>query len=509
MSTGSVGNAVRTVTTNANAMEQNETSVWDVMSHTADGLGNQSAADVAGRVIPAVGIGRGAMGMGEAIAEAGVHGSSVDGASSAAKAQASAIGEQFSNFFSDDPKKNPEGVLANVGAAFNVLTSIEQLWSIGFGMIPFPAFPALRVTDMDIGLPHAHAHPPNIIPPNPVPIPLPSTGPVIPIPLLSGASRTLINGMPAARCGDMGLGIWCGGYVPMFEVFLGSANVWIEGCRAGRMLCDITNHCIFSARPGDPPIGLFVGTTTSGSPNTMIGGVPLPSMLSLGMGAMFRGLGGLLKKFKANKLGQESGAFSRAAKNADDEVTQVFTRNKDTIDYAGNYVKASQMVEALEESMAVVLRGDAAFLEATRRHLRQIASSNIGYKVLDDIMKTGYQVVIEHLDDALPDLKKLGAHCEYEHPKFAGNDGSSSFIRYDPQGGSAGSPPDATLMHELGHSRSAAQGTNKSGNTKGMEPETKDQWTDWEEIETIDGVDNPYRKERGLPQRTGHNHLPK
>ena len=65
--------------------------------------------------------------------------------------------------------------------------------------------------------------------------------------------------MPAARCGDMGLGVWCGGYFPMYEVFLGSSNVWIEGNRAGRVGVDITKHCIFSApKPNDPPTGADV-----------------------------------------------------------------------------------------------------------------------------------------------------------------------------------------------------------------------------------------------------------
>ncbi len=131
---------------------------------------------------------------------------------------------------------------------------------------------------------------PNLIPPAP-PVPLPSTGPIIPIPILSGASRTLINGMPAARCGDMGLGIWCGGYFPMYEVFLGSSSVWIEGARAGRLAVDITKHCIFtSPKPSDPPIGPMVGVTIAASGNVLIGGVPMPSLLSLALAAALKAL---------------------------------------------------------------------------------------------------------------------------------------------------------------------------------------------------------------------------
>jgi len=141
-----------------------------------------------------------------------------------------------------------KGALATVGAVVNTLTSLEQLISAPFSAIPFPAYPAIRVLDMDIGLPHAHSHPPNLTPPNPVPVPLPSTGPVIPIPYVSGAATVLINGMPAGRCGDMGMGIWCGGYFPMFEIFLGSSSVWIESMRAARLVSTSQNTASFPAR---------------------------------------------------------------------------------------------------------------------------------------------------------------------------------------------------------------------------------------------------------------------
>src|SRR5215813_4212237 len=102
-----------------------------------------------------------------------------------------------------------------------------------------PSFPAARLwVDMVFGWPHYHMHPPNLTPPAP-PIFLPSIGPAI----LSGALNVLINGFPAARCGDVGFGAWCGGYYPLFEVFTGSSNVFIGGARASRMLIDFTRHC--------------------------------------------------------------------------------------------------------------------------------------------------------------------------------------------------------------------------------------------------------------------------
>ncbi len=214
----------------------------------------------------------------------------LDGLADGMSQQAGVVADQAAQLWNG---KLPDGqsmsTLQRVGAAFGILSSIEQLITMPLGAIPFPAFPALRVTDMDVGLPHAHMHPPNLIPPNPVPVPLPSTGPVIPIPFVSGASKTLINMMPAARCGDMGLGVFCGGFFPMYEVFLGSANVWIEGNRAGRMGIDVTKHCIFSApKPSDPPVGPMFGATIMGSANVMIGGVPLPSLSSMAIGAAFK-----------------------------------------------------------------------------------------------------------------------------------------------------------------------------------------------------------------------------
>jgi uncharacterized Zn-binding protein involved in type VI secretion len=245
--------------------------------------------------------------------KAGIHHTDAAGLKAGMSQAASNLAEQALDLIhmGDNPDAAPKGALGHIGAAFGLLGKLEELITMPLGAIPFPAFPALRITDMDIGLPHAHNHPPNLIPPNPVPIPLPSTGPVIPIPFVSGASKVLINGLPAARCGDIGLGIWCGGFFPMYEVFLGSANVWIEGSRAGRLAVDITKHCTFTTpKPNDPPLGPLFGATVTGSPNVMIGGVPLPSLTAMAMGAafkaLFKKLGSLMQSLrKSSKVAEE------------------------------------------------------------------------------------------------------------------------------------------------------------------------------------------------------------
>lgn len=98
-----------------------------------------------------------------------------------------------------------------------------------------PKMPAARLySDLVFQFGHSHPHPPSFG------IPIPSTGPI----LASGCMKVLINGLPAARNGDMGLAVWCGGYFPIFEVMTGSSHVFIGGSRAARQLMDMTLHCL-------------------------------------------------------------------------------------------------------------------------------------------------------------------------------------------------------------------------------------------------------------------------
>jgi uncharacterized Zn-binding protein involved in type VI secretion len=238
--------------------------------------------------------------------------------SGAAQSAASAPGGQAGGESSEG-----KGVLATVGAALGAVVSAEQSLSTLLSGIPMPAFPAARITDRAFGIPHAHSHPPNLIPPAP-PIPLPATGPIIKIPYVSGADKVLINGLPAARCGDMGVNIWCGGYFPFYEIFLGSSNVWIEGARAARLGVDMTKHCIFSTpKPNDLPLGPMIGAIVQGSPNVIIGGVPLPSLTNFAVGlafkAVFKGIG---KVVKAVRAARAATAAERAAQEAAEKAAK-------------------------------------------------------------------------------------------------------------------------------------------------------------------------------------------
>jgi uncharacterized Zn-binding protein involved in type VI secretion len=72
--------------------------------------------------------------------------------------------------------------------------------------------------------------------------------------------QVLINGKPAARCGDLGLSPTCCGIPPIYQVFTGSSNVFIGGKRAARAL-DITYHCKPSGGGGEGLVALALETT--------------------------------------------------------------------------------------------------------------------------------------------------------------------------------------------------------------------------------------------------------
>jgi uncharacterized Zn-binding protein involved in type VI secretion len=433
--------------------------------------------------------------------------------------QLSSLADHAKNLFHGGDRPPPEGVLGHFGAAVGLLTSVEQLACMPLAAIPTPALPAVRVTDIEIGVPHAHMHPPNLVAPGP-PVPLPSVGPVISIPYVSGAGSVLINGLPAARCGDMGLAVFCGGYFPMFEIFLGSSSVWLEGARAARVGTDITKHCVFSnpksiAKSSDLPVGPNLGTLVGSSPNVVIGGFPLPSLTNMAMGAMFKaafkGLGklaGLVKKLKPGK----AAAFSRAVcKEVSDEArTLVRPRPHGPckVDVLKEFPRANALVNELVGTgkIRIMKEGDAAYRAAVMRDLRQIATTKTGREMLEQIQKADATVYIHDLEPGA-----RGYSCEALSPGGSNMPGvgSDSTVYYHPTAvrRTPGSPAHAGLNHELGHARNNALGRNASEPTppRGFD---KDRWSNMEEYNNINDHDNAYRDEWGLPQRTGHDDLP-
>ena len=135
-------------------------------------------------------------------------------------------------------------VQQTIGAVMTVLGAPKEILDIGFANLTnqiaavFPEMPAATITTLYVGTPHAHSHPPSLIPPAP-PVPLPSLGPVT----LGTFVKVLINSMPAARVKDLGYAFTCGGLAPIFQIKTGSSNVFIGGHRAAR-LGDICVACV-------------------------------------------------------------------------------------------------------------------------------------------------------------------------------------------------------------------------------------------------------------------------
>lgn len=133
-------------------------------------------------------------------------------------------------------------VLGVAQAAMGLLALPQDALDHGVAVVLSPfaqamEMPAAMLGDLHVGTPHAHSHPPSLIPPAP-PVPLPSIGNI----MLSGAVTVLIGGIPAARAGDVGLALTCGSLAPAFIIVTGSSSVFVGGGRAARM-GDLTIHC--------------------------------------------------------------------------------------------------------------------------------------------------------------------------------------------------------------------------------------------------------------------------
>ncbi|WP_394838688.1 PAAR domain-containing protein [Pendulispora rubella] len=165
-----------------------------------------------------------------------------------------------------EPPPNPARTVAEVGGAVMGLLGLPlELINTGFAILTgplaaiFPSLPAATMGCLYLGPPHGHLHPPSFTPPvTPAPIPLPSLGPVV----LGPSLKVLINNLPAARAGDLGLAATCVGILPMFEIFTGSSNVFFAGMRAARM-GDIAKACLPSV--GGPIRGLAKAMMIAGA----------------------------------------------------------------------------------------------------------------------------------------------------------------------------------------------------------------------------------------------------
>ena len=130
-----------------------------------------------------------------------------------------------------------------VNAIMGAVSYVEEVQNVGIAALTapiaaiLPPLPAMQMGGMTLGIPHTHVHPPSLVPPAP-PVPLPSIG-LVTAPC---ALSVFVNGMPAARAGDVGMVLTCGTIAPPFELVLGSSNTFFAGSRAARIGTDMQFH---------------------------------------------------------------------------------------------------------------------------------------------------------------------------------------------------------------------------------------------------------------------------
>lgn len=175
------------------------------------------------------------------------------------------MGDLLNQYLTPFVTAPPDNVLQ---AANQYVGGVVQLLQLPFDVIdrgiailtaPVASFfeaPAAVLYVPYLGTPHAHNHPPSLVPPAP-PVPLPSLGTVIG----SGCLSVHICGIPAARAGDVGLAVTCGSLFPPFMIITGSSNVFFGGARAARML-DMAIHCNPIIPPGLSLLSLGIGLAT-------------------------------------------------------------------------------------------------------------------------------------------------------------------------------------------------------------------------------------------------------
>lgn len=179
------------------------------------------------------------------------------------------------------PPANPARVLQQgIGAVMGAINAPVDKFNESFAQFTaglaevWPAFPAATMASLAVGLPHAHA-------------PLPTALPVIGAVAVGCCVSVLINGLPAARVGDMGINPTClGAPVPGFEIFTGSSKVFIGGARAARML-DLTKHCWPPAKPFRP--GPAMGAAIAGA-NGLMRAMPAAGMAAQAAGVVADGI---------------------------------------------------------------------------------------------------------------------------------------------------------------------------------------------------------------------------
>ncbi|WP_438007091.1 RHS repeat-associated core domain-containing protein [Sorangium sp. So ce321] len=274
---------------------------------------------------------------------------------------------------SDPEATNLEKANAAIGGTLNAVMLPITLLNDGFALATrdigkLIELPAATLGMLHLGIPHVHLHPPAM------PIPLPSFGPVA----LAGCASVLINGIPAARAGDMGISLLCGTFAPPFEVFTGSSKVFFGGARAARML-DITMHCM----PG------------AGAARAM---ATLMKVASVGMGVVGVGAGALdavtkaerAKRLRAKKVEPKAIDPAEAAKMTPEELAAA----QEAAAAAAAEEQQENLEEAAADEASAKITGIQAGLDAAALALSLLMGMDPGTPPCIGAVLTGHPNVL-------------------------------------------------------------------------------------------------------------------
>ncbi|WP_437577373.1 RHS repeat-associated core domain-containing protein [Sorangium sp. So ce887] len=268
-----------------------------------------------------------------------------------------------------DPKATDlDKANAVIGESLNAIMLPVTLLNDGFALATrdigkLIELPAATLLTPHLGIPHVHLHPPAM------PIPLPSFGVVA----AAGCASVLINGIPAARAGDVGIATGCGTYSPVFEVFTGSSKVFFGGARAARML-DITMHCM----PG------------AGAAKAM---ATLMKAASVGMGVVGVGAGVLdtvTKAERAKKVERKPIDPGEAAKMTPEELAAA----QEAAEAAAAEEPQDNLEEAAAEEAAANTTGIQAGLDAAALALSMLKGLDPGTPPCIGALLTGHPNVL-------------------------------------------------------------------------------------------------------------------
>ncbi|HTU63089.1 MAG TPA: PAAR domain-containing protein [Polyangiales bacterium] len=263
------------------------------------------------------------------------------------------------------PMENPAAAVAQVGGAILGVAGIgAELADTGIAVMTnsisamLPAFPAAHLGSLYLGIPHAHAHPPSLIPPAP-PVPLPTIGAIT----LGTSIQVLVGGMPSARAGDIGLAPTCGGIAPFFTVFLASSKVFFGGTRAARQ----TDMCT-ACTPSDAAVTRATSTAMKAAAKA----AAMASMAADALGqvvAVAAIAGSAIDAVKAHQASEDAAA---EAEHADGEVAA-----------------AEAQAEAVEQGSAAAANAVAAGMAAAQMAADAAASAMSATMGMDPAIPPG------------------------------------------------------------------------------------------------------------------------